>query len=1085
MTVMRDAIDTTTLGWIKPELDETLRLARQEIEAFSQSLGEVEHMRTCAGLLHQVHGTLRMIELYAPAMVAEEMERLALALVHGGIDDREDACAMLMRGAVQLPDYLERLQGGHRDIPIVLLPLLNELRATRGEPGLNESILFAPDLDRPLPQDLPAPDAPPAAVGTSSRPPSPAVAALRNALSQWPEDGAPGDPEALAGAVDQLLSEVSVEPLRRMLWVASSVAGALRDGALQPTRALRAAFSGVEREARRALADTGFSGQEANAEPTRQLLYHVAHSDGGHPALDRLRHTFELDAQLPSESEIEHARGSLSGRNRALLDTVSAAIKEDLLRVKDVLDLHLRTGQTGVEDLRPQVETLGRVSDTLGMMGLGVARGVVLQQRDAMHAIVAGNSPADEASLLDIAGALLYVDASLDEQVARLGLPDDRADADLMAAESRRVLEVVVREAIANFGDARQAFVAFVETGWDHAELAEIPRLLDEVGGALRILDLDSPAEYLLGIRRYIELELLGRRRVPNSRQLDTMADALASIEYYLEALREQRPNRDRILDIARQSLEALGYWPVPVPMAEGDSPVSLADRDGAAAALGMDLADAPEEAEAPAAAIEAGREASAAAVETRAEPGSMPGESAAAPSAQPSVTAGPAPSAAPEEPTGGRPPVGGFEHSADIDDDIREVFLEELDEEVANLGDLLQGWRDAPHDTEQVRSIRRIFHTLKGSGRLVGARALGEFSWKIENMLNRVLDGSRDASPAVVALVGQAHEVLPQFRAALAGTDPVTADLAAMEAVADRVAAGEEVRYEAPVAQAPVEDEPVTAPPPGEALEPGSAPAAAEQEVPGAAPEEEGVPASVDAVLLEILAAEAASHLSTIHGWLDRSAAVPQPADDALQRAIHTLNGALAMTEVPVITEITSPAEAYVRRLLASGQPATAEGVGAMEAVSEAVARTLATLESDQPRVPLFPGLAERMEALRDSLPPVRPSALEAGDGDDDAAAEAVIEAPAIVDIDMTGLGVEAGAGDVPVVEEDPAGVEAAGEEERLKAERLEAERLEAERLEAERLEAERLEAERLEAERLEAERLEAERLEAERLEA
>src|SRR5690606_12431179 len=442
----------------------------------------------------------------------------------------------------------------------------------------------------------------------------------------------------------------------------------LRDGALQPTRALRAAFSGVEREARRALADTGFSGQEANAEPTRQLLYHVAHSDGGHPALDRLRHTFELDAQLPSESEIEHARGSLSGRNRALLDTVSAAIKEDLLRVKDVLDLHLRTGQTGVEDLRPQVETLGRVSDTLGMMGLGVARGVVLQQRDAMHAIVAGNSPADEASLLDIAGALLYVDASLDEQVARLGLPDDRADADLMAAGWRRVLEVVVREAIAAFGDARRAFVACVETGWDHAERAEIPRLLDEVGGALRILDLDSPAEYLLGIRRYIELELLGRRRVPNSRQLDTMADAQASIEYYLGALREQRPNRYRILDIARQSLEALGYWPVPVPMADGDSPVSLADRDGAAAALGMDLAGAPEEAEAPAAAMETGPEASAPVAATP-EPASMPAESAAVSSARPSGAAEPTPSAAPEEPTGGHPPVGGFEHSADIDD--------------------------------------------------------------------------------------------------------------------------------------------------------------------------------------------------------------------------------------------------------------------------------------------------------------------------------------------------------------------------------------------------------------------------------
>lgn len=86
-----------------------------------------------------------MVELYAPAMVAEELELLAQAVQVGEVADRDEACAMLMRGTVLLPDYLERLQNGHRDIPIVLLPLLNEIRATRGQPGLNESVLFAFD----------------------------------------------------------------------------------------------------------------------------------------------------------------------------------------------------------------------------------------------------------------------------------------------------------------------------------------------------------------------------------------------------------------------------------------------------------------------------------------------------------------------------------------------------------------------------------------------------------------------------------------------------------------------------------------------------------------------------------------------------------------------------------------------------------------------------------------------------------------------------------------------------------------------------------------------------------------------------
>src|SRR5690606_20620222 len=149
MSALRDAMSHAVLGWVKPELDETLRQARGEIEAFVENPSDSSRMRFCAGYLHQVQGTLRMVELYAPAMVAEEMELLAQARQRAGATDRDGACATLMRGTALLPDYLERLQNGHRDIPIVLLPLLNDIRAARGAAGLNESVLFAPDLSAP------------------------------------------------------------------------------------------------------------------------------------------------------------------------------------------------------------------------------------------------------------------------------------------------------------------------------------------------------------------------------------------------------------------------------------------------------------------------------------------------------------------------------------------------------------------------------------------------------------------------------------------------------------------------------------------------------------------------------------------------------------------------------------------------------------------------------------------------------------------------------------------------------------------------------------------------------------------------
>src|SRR5690606_30673040 len=222
---------------------------------------------------------------------------------------------------------------------------------------------------------------------------------------------------------------------------------------------------------------------------------------------------------------------------------------------------------------------------------------------------------------------------------------------------------------------------------------------------------------------------------------------------------------------IARHRLEALGYWPLP------EDPETAV----------------PPEPEAPAAppaiAGEGAAEASAA-LAGRAEPAQVPDGPGVAPAGG---EASPDSDAAP--PQRSPAPVGagaGFEAVGDeIDDEIREVFLEEFAEEIDNLDALLPPWREQPDDLERLRPIRRVFHTLKGSGRLVGARTLGEFSWKIESMLNRVLEGTRPASPAVVAMVNQAYDVLPELNAALRGNGTIQSDLLAMQDVAERVAAG------------------------------------------------------------------------------------------------------------------------------------------------------------------------------------------------------------------------------------------------------------------------------------------------------
>ena len=78
-----------------------------------------------------------------------------------------------------------------------------------------------------------------------------------------------------------------------------------------------------------------------------------------------------------------------------------------------------------------------------------------------------------------------------------------------------------------------------------------------------------------------------------------------------------------------------------------------------------------------------------------------------------------------------------------DQDAEILEIFVEEIEEIFEELNPLFVTWFENPTDQETLVTIRRHFHTLKGSGRMVGAKSAGELAWTVEDTLNRVLSGA------------------------------------------------------------------------------------------------------------------------------------------------------------------------------------------------------------------------------------------------------------------------------------------------------------------------------------------------------
>ncbi len=1017
-------IDQTSLAWLKPEIDTSLERAGRSLERYADEGYSGDGAEAAAAALHEVLGGLRMLELYGAALVAEEMERLTSELVNGKVQRVEDALTSLLRAVLQLPDYLERLQSGFRDVPIVLLPLLNDLRSCRGEKLLSESVLLIPPSDPELPQQLPVP-----ATRLGSVDLERSLVGLRRewqfALLHWFRGHNSDQALArLADICDRVLAVVHIRPARQLWWVASAITEALREHTLDASISTKLLFGRLDRELKR-LIDQGelLYSESLPDELQRSMLYYVAQAGGGE-RVSQAQDAFKLNELMPSAEEIDEARGALSGRNSSLLDSVVQALEEELLRVKDALDLYLRGSQSDASPLKPELDVLDRVGDTLGMIGMGIERSHVKAQREALATLVDGGvgGVGGEHVLLNVAGELLKVENALQEHRERLGIQSQDElsrgdDGRLSTGERRRLVQAVLREATVNLQQSKDLFLAHMsaEPGNVHHPLAVA--LLRDVAGALRLLQFEHAGERALALAGFLLADGAGSAEL-SAEQVDAFADALSGLEFYLELTNDHGGQGERRLDLVTRALTRLGHWPSRVSLhelfgieatAEAASATAKGATGNRSSDTGMEGSTGPLAESAPDTAPTSGADQPA-----RLDAGGSEAEAAES-EALPSIGSDDplaAEFASSREGFVQFVVANGFGFDANgaagDDEEIRSTFLDELTEEVVNLDQALQECRAAPDDVERLRNIRRSFHTIKGSGRMVGALTLGEFAWQVESLLNRVLGGQRPNSIAVMRLVEHCVSALPEFHAALCGDVPPRRDVASLMAAAHLLAEGHEyllpstvpmlVSAEVPAAIASADDgqtdaapvdvpadmsEGVTTAASGHEAAHGMLPVAETEIVPEAAAETSvsadteteretiSIPLHLDPVLMDILRSEVAGHLGVIDTYLDdaRSNSALAIVPEHLLRAVHTLNGAFGAVELPEVTVLTSSLEAYVRRLRGLQRAPSRDGHQSLAAASRWLGEVLECLDNGR-RPAELSDLPEKLRKLTAELP-------------------------------------------------------------------------------------------------------------------
>ena len=804
--------NASTLGWVRNELDETLQQAAQALEEYSEDSSDRTQLRFCMTYLHQVYGTLQMLELYALSMLVEEMEQVLEGLVNGDLAQPREGEETLMRGILSVSDYLERIQKGDRDSSVLVLPLLNDLRAARGAPLLTESMLFAPDLATSAEQPRRARDEGASIAGLARQHRHRFQRAL---LAFLRGQSVPASLQRMQAILDELDAAAGDDRTGDLFWIAAGVVDGLRSGELETTTAVKGVLGQVDRQLKRII-DHGEE-QLAETPPDhlfKNMLYYVARSGDSGERVRAIQERFALDSLLPDSQDVANNQETGGYRPGSdILQSVSDALREDLTTIKDALDLYVRSDQGEPERLSGVADTLRRVADTLGMLGLGIPRRVVREQVPVVERMANGDS-ADEQELMEFARALLYVESALQgltegeesvtSQQGSMEVGDESValqDSDLFDLEYRAVYHTAIREAVSDVGGIKDALVGLME-GRSEDPLAGMDPLLRRLQGALEMLDLQHAGLLLDAAGQCIREEIMGADELPSEQRMDALADAITGLEYYLEAVLENRSGRASILDVAENSVRTLGYTPSanaePDADTDGEADPGSVELPGDDDALALepdeDLDVAPADA-----AEDLGEDAAAAAGDEAAETATEPPADTVEEDGAAATDAGQVPDAgSPAEPapasrTGSS---GGVNMDVavaadELDDEILEIFLEEADECLETIHEAMPRWRADPERHDDLITVRRMFHTLKGSGRLAGALLLGELAWSVERLLNRIIDGHVDPGVDVLALLDNTLAAIPELVSELQGGGPPQADIRALMREATRLADG------------------------------------------------------------------------------------------------------------------------------------------------------------------------------------------------------------------------------------------------------------------------------------------------------
>ena len=941
----------------------------------------------------------------------------------------------------------------------LLAPYL-ELNRARGQNDANEGDLFFPNLAAQLP----------------SAPAVPALddAVLAKALAHQRSQYQQGLLKMLKGgdvaesmrqmhaAVCAIESLQSATPNRPFWTAAAAFFDALVFGGIEMSASVKPLFAKLDQQVKQLIEGSGKVAERL----FRDLLLAVGRSSAVSERLGLLKQVYRLEQLIAIPD-----RGLHAAEDDEVLVSMLREVRELAAQQKDTWLKYTSGNRAALEPFSRQAVLLAERAAKLPNRDI---HAVLLRLTEVAPALKAKAIPPSEAQALEVATAMLFIESAL-ENYFKLGgdfarqaktvterlksalagealPPMDAIEGGLLDEMTRRAQEKLLifqvgQEVQVNLQNIEQALDGFFRDSAKRAALASLPALFAQVQGALMIMELQDAAALNAAVMARVQQFAEGSAD-GTGEAAEMVADGLSALGLYITAL-QQGSSSPR--DVLMPALLRFGLAEPQPPGIDTEvrrtgtvSPLDIDVQKQKVQALYEDWKDAP---------AEATRERLEKAVDSLKRDAAVVSDAAVTKQSEAAlqfikdaVDPGQsgvfkairelAPDKAPETPAAQVVQLVDAP-GAEVDKELLEIFLEEAGEVVETIAAHLQIFRDAPHDREALTTIRRGFHTLKGSGRMVGLMDLGEMAWQCEQVMNKWLKDDKPAAARLIGFVDLARASFTRWVAELKDNGAAAIDGAEITREAELLKSDEEIAVEsvaAPLAAAAPEARPAveaaSAPQPAEevearpaftfeSLELESPPPARQPEPAESAPQPLAEDAevkvgtvSISRTLFAIYLVEAQQHIAALDEEMSRIEADPlHPVGADFIRAAHTLSSSSRTTNFESIADAAYALEKWLQEANELPPEFDARRLAATRRAIDALAAMVQALREHAAPYPRDDVIAE-LGALREGLRAARKTGegthirlpsfirgpLDAHDEPAAAAQPPAIEAPAAI---------------------------------------------------------------------------------------